>query len=114
MTKKPNISRKQGSGLGLGLFALVAMALCCALPVLVGAGALAAIGGVVGNIWVIAAAVVVAVGTLGYFASRRRANAADCCAPSTANDAATENDSDAPIADPPVRDIGTPSNQADR
>lgn len=65
----------------IGLLAVVGVAVCCGLPVVVGAGALAAIGGVLCNLWVITAAVVLAVVTIAYFSRRRRAPGADCCPP---------------------------------
>lgn len=71
----------------LGLLAAVGIAVCCGLPLLIGAGALAAAGGVLGSPAVIAAGVALAVGTVVWFARRRRAGHAACCPPQTARPA---------------------------
>lgn len=65
------------------------LALCCGLPLLLvgfgAAGVLGAIGSVLGNSWVIAAAVVLIIGLLAWLLRRRRAGtkrrADDCCVP---------------------------------
>jgi hypothetical protein len=71
--KKPLLS---GPLLAIG--AVVAVAICCGLPVLVAAGVLAVVGGVLGNPWVIAAAAALALGTFTYFVYRGRVRAAAC------------------------------------
>jgi mercuric ion transport protein len=60
------------SDAALGLGAVVLVALCCAGPALVGAGLLGALGGVLGNPLVIAAAVVLAAGAVIAALGRRR------------------------------------------
>lgn len=68
----------------LGLLAAVGIAACCALPLLIGAGALAAVGGALGPSAVIAVAAALAVGTVAWVARRRRMGRADCCPPAAA------------------------------
>jgi hypothetical protein len=65
---------------------LLLPALCCGLPLLIAGGALAGIGGVVGNPWVIGAAVALVVGVVAWRIRRRTATSNsrrndDCCAP---------------------------------
>ncbi|GAA3573895.1 hypothetical protein GCM10022222_67830 [Amycolatopsis ultiminotia] len=57
--------------------------LCCGLPLLIAAGALGAVGSVLGNPWVIGAAAVVVLATGVWFARRRTRAARDdsCCPP---------------------------------
>lgn len=78
-------SKGQGSGaaLAVGGFFLLHL-LCCGLPLLIAAGALGAAGSVLGNPWVIAAAVTLAAVTLVWALRRRTgvpSQAEDCCAP---------------------------------
>jgi hypothetical protein len=55
---------------------------CCGLPLLIAAGALGAVGSVLGNPWVIGAAVVLVAAGVAWF-TRRHASAAthDACCP---------------------------------
>lgn len=60
--------------------------LCCGLPLLIAAGALAGLGSVLGNPWVIGATVVLLVGVVLWQVHRRTGSAAayvgrGCCAP---------------------------------
>ncbi|MCP3818514.1 hypothetical protein NLX86_10405 [Streptomyces sp. A3M-1-3] len=78
-------SRGRSGGVGLVAAGLL-MVLCCAGPLLVGAGALGAVGGALRNPWLISVAAVVAVMAVGYVlrcrAGRRRgAVPEDCCPP---------------------------------
>jgi thiol:disulfide interchange protein len=58
-------SDHEGKPTGLATGALVLLAaLCCGLPLLLAAGALAGLGSVLGNPWVIGAAVALAVGVV--------------------------------------------------
>lgn len=57
------------------------MIVCCARPTLVAAGALGALGGFLGNAWVIAAAVVVLVAAVTAVVRRRRSGRDACCLP---------------------------------
>lgn len=74
-----------GSGLLLGAGAALLMVACCALlPLLVAGGAIAAIGGFLGNPWVIGAGITLAVPALIATFRRRSGDAAaghDCCPP---------------------------------
>lgn len=63
--------------------AVVGVAVCCGLPVLVGAGALAAIGGVLRNDWIVVAAVIVVIGVTVFAIRRQRSNSTDACCPPT-------------------------------
>ncbi|MFE6611979.1 MULTISPECIES: hypothetical protein [Amycolatopsis] len=59
---------------------------CCGLPVLIAAGALGALGSVLGNPWVIGAAVMVVLAAAAWFARRRITRHAttrddSCCPP---------------------------------
>lgn len=61
-------------------------ALCCGLPLLIAAGALAGLGSALGNPWVIAAAVALVAGVVVWRVRRRSASTArsgepDCCGP---------------------------------
>jgi hypothetical protein len=61
--------------------AAVLMIVCCAGPALIAAGALAGIGGFLGNPWVIAAAAVVLVAAVTAVIRRRRPSRDACCPP---------------------------------
>lgn len=74
---------KEAKGRDLGILAVVGVAVCCGLPVLVGAGALAAIGGVLRNAWIVVAAVIVVIGVAVFAVRRQRSNSADACCPPT-------------------------------
>jgi len=65
------VSRSPSSGVGFGLMAVVAIVTCCALPVLISAGVLATIGGVVRNPLIIVAATLVLGGAVAYALRRR-------------------------------------------
>ncbi|KKC05008.1 hypothetical protein [Mycobacterium nebraskense] len=62
----------------LGAAAVLLMALCCAGPVLIAAGALAGVGGLLGNPWVIGAGVALLVTAVAAFA-RRGKHGDSCC-----------------------------------
>lgn len=70
------MSRSPSSGAGFGLMAVVAMVTCCALPVLISAGVLATIGGVLRNPLVLVAAALVLGGAVAYALRRLRGNRA--------------------------------------
>lgn len=75
--------------IGLAALGIVLLpVLCCGVPLLIGigaAGALGAIGSVLGNPWVIFASVVLVAGLLMWALPRRRTAGSqpkdDCCAP---------------------------------
>jgi hypothetical protein len=70
--------------------------LCCGLPLLIAAGALGAVGSVLGNPWVIGAAVVVILAAVAWFARRRTGATRD----GATRDGATRDDLCCP---PPIR-----------
>lgn len=81
---------------------LMIPALCCALPFLVGAGAVGLLGGLstaADNLWVTAAAIIIPVVGIVWLLvrrSRRTKASADCCTPqgsSAARDAVDHSDS---------------------
>ncbi len=65
------------AGIGAGLLMIV----CCAGPVLIAAGALAGLGGFLGNPWVIAAAIVVLAAVASAVTRRHRLGRAACRPP---------------------------------
>lgn len=64
-----------------GVGAAVLMIVCCAGPALVAAGALAGVGGFLGNPWLIAAAVVLVAAGITAIVRRRRSGRDACCPP---------------------------------
>ena len=84
-------SKGQGNraALAVGGFFLLHL-LCCGLPLLIAAGALGAVGSVLGNPWVIAAALVLAAVTMARALLRRRevvpGETEDCCGPGSVSD----------------------------
>ncbi|MES4829864.1 hypothetical protein ABVB25_22290 [Streptomyces anthocyanicus] len=64
-----------------GIGAALLMIVCCAGPALIAAGALAGIGGFLGNPWVITAAVLLLVAAVTAVVLRRRAGRDACCPP---------------------------------
>ncbi|PND53847.1 hypothetical protein [Rhodococcus sp. ENV425] len=78
-----NTSEPSGAGLaGAGIGAALLMIACCAGPALIAAGALGAVGGILGNPWVIAAAVL-ALAAAVTAVIRHRARRSACCPPTT-------------------------------
>lgn len=66
----------------LAIFGLAAIAvLCCATPALIAVGALTAVGGFLGNPWIIAAGVALLAGLLAAVIRRRMGTKSNCCAP---------------------------------
>ncbi|MGW5214804.1 mercury transporter [Streptomyces sp. NPDC004051] len=93
ITDRPPGHDKKSSGTGTmaaGIGAAVLMVICCAGPALVAAGALAGIGGLLGNPWVIATAVVVlaaaAAAPAATVVRRRRSGRDACCSPTRTED----------------------------
>jgi len=86
------MSRSPSSGAGLGLMALAAMATCCALPVLISAGVLATIGGVLRNPLIMVAAALVLGGAVAYALRRVRRGEARAVSDAAAEPAATRRD----------------------
>lgn len=74
--------RPGGGGLLFGAGAVLLMALCCALPLLIAGGVLAGVGGLLGNPWVIGAGIAL-VALVLLVVARRRAHhgrtGPDCC-----------------------------------
>ena len=82
MSTEPDHERKR-TALAAGAFLLLP-ALCCGLPLLIAGGALAGLGSVLGNPWVIGAAVALLVGVVVWRVRRRtgtRAGDEGCCTP---------------------------------
>nr|WP_024127515.1 hypothetical protein [Streptomyces sp. F12]AHE40251.1 merT [Streptomyces sp. F12] len=80
---------QESSGTGMaaaGIDAAVLMIVCCAGPALVAAGTLGALGGFLGNPWVIAAAIVVLVAAVTAVVRRRHSGRDVCCPPAKATD----------------------------
>ncbi len=86
------MSRSPSSGTGFGLMAVVAMVTCCALPVLISAGVLATIGGVLRNPLIIVAAALVLGGAVAYALRRLRRSQACTASDAAAEPAATRRD----------------------
>ncbi|GAA3093591.1 mercuric ion transport protein [Kribbella aluminosa] len=83
-THRPPRRDQESSGTGMaaaGIGAALLVILCCAGPALFAAGALAGIGGFLGNPWVIGAAVVVAAAAVTAVIRPRRAGRDECCPP---------------------------------
>ncbi|MEU3143057.1 MULTISPECIES: hypothetical protein [unclassified Streptomyces] len=74
-----------------GIGAALLMIACCAGPALIAAGALAGVGGVLGDPWVLATAVLVPVAAVTAVV-RRRARRDACCPPTGSAKRATERD----------------------
>jgi mercuric ion transport protein len=72
---------------GAGIGVVLLMILCCAGPALLASGALAGLGAWLGNPWVIAAAVLLAVGAFTFVVHRRAQRRAACCPPTTSETA---------------------------
>lgn len=88
MTSSHN-DRRGGGGLLLGAVAALLMVACCALPILVAGGAIAGVGALLRNPWVIGAGITLAV--LALIAISRRRSGGDtathgCCPPSHTNE----------------------------
>ncbi|MFI0107884.1 hypothetical protein ACH4NW_05875 [Streptomyces globisporus] len=83
-TDRPRRRDQEPSGRGMaaaGVGVALLMIVCCAGPVLVAAGALGALGGFLGNPWVITAAALLLVAAVTAVALRRRAGRDTCCPP---------------------------------
>lgn len=84
----PATQKNQGdrTKLFVGGFVLLHV-LCCGLPLLIAAGALGATGSLIGNPWLITAALLLAAGVLLWAFRRRSARSStsqdDCCTPTT-------------------------------
>lgn len=67
----------------LGLVGVgAALLVCCAAPVLIASGTLGVLGGVLGNAWLIGAAVLLLLAAVGYTLHRRvRGEPPSCCPP---------------------------------
>jgi membrane protein implicated in regulation of membrane protease activity len=81
MSTNPGSDGKRTALAAVGF--LLLPALCCGLPLLIAAGALGAVGSVLGNPWVIGAAIVAVVAAVVWFARRRTSATRDdsCCPP---------------------------------
>ena len=86
------MSRSPSSGTGFGPMAVVAMVTCCALPVLISAGVLATIGGVLRNPLIIVAAALVLGGAVAYALRRLRRGQACAVSDAAAEPASTRRD----------------------
>lgn len=75
---EPSGASTAAAGIGIALL----MIACCALPVLIAGGTLAGIGGLLGNPWLIAAAVVLVAAAITAIVRRRRLGR-DACRPPT-------------------------------
>lgn len=75
----------------IGIMAALGLAVCCGLPLLLTAGAIAAIGGFLRSPWVIAAGLVLAISAVAYARARRRAGCA-CELPDQASGATEHHD----------------------
>ncbi|MFC9543036.1 hypothetical protein ACFTXK_00060 [Streptomyces sp. NPDC056956] len=81
-TDRPPRRGKETSGtVAAGIGATVLMIICCAGPALIAAGALAGIGGFLGNPWVITTAVVALAAAVAAVVRRRRSGRSACCPP---------------------------------
>lgn len=81
--RPPGCDRESsGTGTGtVGIGVVLLMIACCALPGLIAAGALAGLGGFVGNPWVITAAVLLAAAVIATVVRRRGSGRDGCCPP---------------------------------
>jgi membrane protein implicated in regulation of membrane protease activity len=86
---------------------LLVPVLCCGLPLLIAAGALGAVGSILGNPWVIAAVVVVILAAVAWFARRRTSATRDratqddwCCPPPTRSQSDRTHESSNPNQEP--------------
>lgn len=75
MPRKP----RSGSGAGLGVGAVLLIVACCAGPALIGGGALAVVGRVLGRHVVVGAGLVIALGGIAIVLARRARGQANCC-----------------------------------
>lgn len=91
-----------GSSMAAGIGAVLLMIACCAVPLLVVGGALAGIGGLLGNPWLIAAAVVLVAAAIAVVVHCRRSGRDVCCLPTGSTKNAAERES--PHA-PPTRKV---------
>lgn len=83
-TDRPSRRDQKSSGTGkavAGIGAALLMIACCAAPALIAAGALAGIGGFLGNPWVIAIAVFFLATAVTALVRRRRSGRDACCPP---------------------------------
>ncbi|MEU2607701.1 alkylmercury lyase family protein [Streptomyces albus] len=90
-TRRPPRRDSEPSGAGMaaaGIGAAVLVIVCCAGPALIAAGALGALGGFLGNPWVIAAAVLLLAATVTAVVHRHRAGRDVCCPPTGQTDPA--------------------------
>lgn len=83
MSSDPSQDGVRGTLATIGI--VVLPVLCCGLPLLIASGALGGLGAVLGNPWVIGAAVALAVGTVAVLARRSggpaRSGDSACCPP---------------------------------
>ena len=87
---------RASSGLPLGPGAVLFMALCCALPLLIAGGVLAGLGGILANPWVVGtgmALVVLVVLAAAHRRTRSDRTGHDCC-PTIDSDHATDTKED--------------------
>lgn len=88
--------RPGGGGLLFGAGAVLLMAVCCALPLLIAGGVLAGVGGLLGGPWVIGAGIALVALVLLVVARRRARHGRtgpDCC-PTIDSDHATDTKED--------------------
>lgn len=93
--RPPGRNQSEPSGAGMaaaGIGAALLMIACCAGPALLAAGALGAIGGFLGNPWVIAAAVLVLAAAVTTVVRRRRGQRDACCPPTGSTPRSTDRD----------------------
>jgi hypothetical protein len=70
----------KGTGLAMGGLGL-AVVLCCGLPLLIAGGVLGGVGAVLGNPWVIGAAVALIAGGVVWRVRRSGSSSGSCCDP---------------------------------
>ncbi|MFI5627586.1 hypothetical protein ACIA03_29285 [Nocardioides sp. NPDC051685] len=92
MAQKPD--NQTGGGLLLGAGAALLMILCCAGPALIAGGALAGIGGLLRNPWVIGAGIAVLALAVLSIARRRSGATNDCCTPTRHADSPADSPAD--------------------
>ncbi|MFF4544016.1 hypothetical protein [Streptomyces sp. NPDC001435] len=86
---------RESSGLGMaaaGIGAALLILVCCAGPALVAAGVLGALGGFLGNPWVIAAAALLLLTAVTAVVRRRRSGRSACCPPTGSPQASADRD----------------------